>query len=170
MGLSMGHFGLKHARDRLAGDRIELTRQRDKLQSKIAALEERVAALDASLKEKADQIQAIDDALGMVFDDQSQAEARQTFPKKHLMPWGGLTRGALAMLRAANGAIRTTAEIADELAHQAGLDLPSNRDVRGFRRAVRQRLVFLSKKGSIERLHERETNEDGRWRLKATPA
>lgn len=121
MGLTMGHFGLKHTRDRLAGDRVELTRRLGKLQAKIAALAEQVAALDVALQQKAAQIQAIDDALLAVFHDQNPAEARQTFPKKHLLPWGGLTRGVLAMLRAAKGGVLTTAEIADELALQASI-------------------------------------------------
>ncbi len=168
MGLSMGHFGLKHTRDRLAGDQRVLARQKQKLQAKVTALVQEIAGLDIQLQEKAEQVQAINVALTAVFDDQSVAEARQTFPKKHFTPWGGLTRGAAAILREANGAELTTNQIADELARRAGLELPTPQDARGFRRAVRKRLGYLSLKGGVERLHEAESGEVGRWRVKAS--
>lgn len=169
MGLSLGHFGLKHTRDRLAGDRRELIRRREKLQAKIATLAEGVAALDAELQAKADEIQAIDEALKTVFDDQSSAEARQTFPKKHLLQWGGLARGVAAILREANGAILTTVEVADELASREGLELPTAQDARGFRRAIRYQLCYLARTGRIERLHALDSNETGQWRQKVLP-
>lgn len=170
MGLTMGHFGLKHTRDRLAGDQLELTRRKQKLLAQIAALEQKVTAIDAQLQANADNIRALDTALQTVFDDQRLVAPRQTFPKKHFLPWGGITRGALAILREAKGSILTTAEIAARLASQANLELPTNQDVRGFHRVVRQRLGYLSNKGVIERLHELKTQEDGQWRLKGSSA
>lgn len=167
MGLTMGHYGLKHVRDRLAGDQIELARQKQKLLSSIALLEQQVGALDTQIQDKSAQIEALDAALQTVFDDLSLVEPRQTFPKKHILKWGGLARGALAILRAAKGLELTTAQIADALAEQAGLELPTYQDVRVFRRAVRQPLRALAKKGAIERLHQPVTGEDGRWRLTA---
>ncbi len=168
MGLTMGHYGLKHVRARLAGDQIELGRQKQKLLSSIADLTLQVMALDAQMQDKAMQIEALDTALQTVFDDQSPVEPRQTFPKKHIFKWGGLTRGALAILRAAKGLELTTVQIAEALAEQAGLELSTYPDGRGFRRAIRQRLAYLSKKGVIERLHAQQTSKDGQWRLKGT--
>ncbi|UCV18524.1 hypothetical protein [Ferribacterium limneticum] len=167
MAVTMGQLGLRHARCRLAGDNQKLGRRQQKLLAQIESLKEQVAALDALLQGNTEKMLAIDSALQVVFSDQQPLIARQTFPKRHALAWGAITRGVLTVMRDSNGAILSTHEVTLCLADQTGFELQTGDDFQGLRKAVRHRLAALANKGTIERLHEHESNQAGLWRLKA---
>ena len=174
MGMDMGHLGLRHALGRLRGTRRVRARQRarlqDELAAKVAAFEARIALLDQELAATDEEINVLSAALTSVYADTPDAIApRQTFPKKHLSSWGGLTRTILDVLRSENGGPLPAGEIAAKVKNHLNLCIEGPVASRGFRRQVGRALQNMHHAGYLEGLHDPKAVKEGIWRLKASP-
>ena len=122
MGMTMGHYGLRHTLARALGTKLELLRQRTKVLADLEANTKELARLDAELaaiEEQSNQLQA---ALTSVYEDNSlDVAARRTFPKKRFASWGGVTRTILAIFQAANGGSLWKSEVVVQLRYELKL-------------------------------------------------
>ena len=168
MGMTMGHYGLRHTLARALGNKLELLRQRTKVLAALEANTKELARLDAELaaiEEQSSQLQA---ALTSVYEDSSlDVEARRTFPKKRFAPWGGITRTILAIFRAANGASLWKSEVVLQLQYELKLTFETPAEEAGFNAYVQKTLKNMYHAGHLERLHDPNVPKEGRWRLKA---
>jgi hypothetical protein len=170
MGMTLGHFGLRHTLARALGDKLELLRERTKVLADLEANTKELTRLDAELAKLEEQSLHLQAALTSVYGDNSRdVEARRTFPKKRFAPWGGITRTILTIFRAANGSPLWKSEVVVQLQYELQLTFDTPEEAAGFNIYVQQSLKNMHHAGHLERLHDPKVGKEGRWRLKATP-
>ena len=169
MGMTMGHFGLRHTLARALGTKLELLRQRTRVLADLDANTKELARLDAELAALEEQSHQLQAALTSVYGDNSlDVEARRTFPKKRFAPWGGITRTILAIFRAANGASLWKSEVVVQLQYELKLTFQTQAEEAGFNAYVQKSLKNMRQAGHLERLHDPNMRKEGQWRLKAS--
>lgn len=169
MGISMAHIGLRHALARALGEKQTLERKRATAQAQLANLQSALAAIEAGIARADNEVMTLNAALEQAFaDSAADVSPRQTVPKKHVAPWGGVTRTILAMFRAANGGPLRKSEIMAQLQTAFYLSYESAPARRGFSIYVQRTLNNMTRYGYLERLHDPKSGREGQWRLKAS--
>lgn len=143
-------YGLRHKRNRLAGDITTLETRNHENNRKIEVLQARVAENLAKIATYRSQIDALKDAALLGFATNLPAAiSRQTYPKHHFVEWGEATRATLRLLKTAMGKPLTSIEIAVAIETAHSLNL-SDENLTKLRKTVTSTLKRLREKGVVK--------------------
>jgi hypothetical protein len=143
-------YGLRHKRNRLAGEITTLERRNHKNEVKIAALQSRVANNLTKIATFRSQIDVLRDAALVGFASNLPAAiSRQIYVKHHFVEWGEVTRATLRLLRTSMASPLTSIEIAIAIDTSHKLNL-SDEDLTKLSRTVLSTLKRLRGKGVVK--------------------
>ncbi len=176
MATDMAANGLIYQRERCRGDKAIFHRELTSVTQQIKAAETQLAHLKAEaarLQERIAQadadIETLSTALGLAFGlDTDDGAVRQTYAKSHWVPWGGLTRTVLAVLR--DGGTASADEISQVAAVRLGISLADEVLSKAFRHKMGRTLKNMYHRGYLKRLHDPHSNQAGQWALKDSDA
>lgn len=140
-------------------------RQRQWRSGEIARLRKLIKTSEEELRLLQREVDALDVVIGMhkiKIDPRTLPSVTKQAPR--LLPYGALKRGIMNALRSAGGKEMTTVEIALKVAEENSLDTTPERRKK-LRIACVKELNYLLRRGDVVRLHAKQTNGDGFWRL-----
>lgn len=176
MATEMAANGLIYQRERCRGDKTILSRELSSVTKQIKAAEAQLTGLKAESTRLHDRIaqadadiEALSNALSLAFGlDTDDGAIRQTYPKSHWAPWGGLTRTVLAVLR--DGGTASADDITRVAAVRLGISLEDEVLNKAFRQKMGRTLKNMYHRGYLKRLHDPRSNQAGQWALKDSAA